>query len=201
MSEPEPQLPPYVIEGARSSRSRCKTCRRKIDKGSLRVGMLIEGPFGTGYLWHHIRCAARRHFERLTEAYELQAWNEAKEPPSKVPELDTLENLRHEAEEKRSKRKEIPYVELAPSGRSRCKRCEETIEKDAPRVVLGRTIEFGQQVRTAPVNVHPRCVREEMNNPECATEPDGFADAVRANSRDMPAERIEAALAEVGDLS
>ena len=34
----EEQLPPYVIEGARSSRSKCKTCRRSIDKGALRIG-------------------------------------------------------------------------------------------------------------------------------------------------------------------
>ena len=33
----EESLPPYVIEGARSSRSKCKTCRRKIDKDVLRL--------------------------------------------------------------------------------------------------------------------------------------------------------------------
>ena len=74
----EKPLPAYVIEGARSSRSRCKTCRRKIDKGGLRIGMLIEGPYGTGYLWHHLRCAARRRFEQVQEAYEAEAWKEAK---------------------------------------------------------------------------------------------------------------------------
>ena len=62
----EPKLAAYVIEGARSSRSRCKSCRRKIDKGVLRIGVLIEGPYGTGYLWHHLRCAARRQFERCS---------------------------------------------------------------------------------------------------------------------------------------
>jgi hypothetical protein len=201
MTEIQSELAPYVIEGARSSRSRCKTCRRKIDKGSLRVGMLIEGPFGTGYLWHHLRCAARRHFERLEQAYELEAWKEAKEPPAKVPELASLERLRHEAEERARKRKEIPHVEIAPSGRSRCKHCGQPIEKGGLRVVLGRSVEFGQQVRTAPTNVHPRCVRAEMDHPEATTEPEGFADAVRTNSRDVTAEQIEAALAEVGELS
>ena len=89
MSEPgQEEMAPYVIEGARSSRSRCKTCRRTIDKGALRIGMLIEGPYGTGYLWHHLRCAARRQFDRVAEAYEAEAWKEAKEAPSKVPELE-----------------------------------------------------------------------------------------------------------------
>jgi hypothetical protein len=42
MNQPpeEQQLPPYIIEGARSGRSRCKTCRRNISKGGLRLGIL-----------------------------------------------------------------------------------------------------------------------------------------------------------------
>ena len=38
------QLADYVIEGARSGRSRCKTCRRTIAKDALRIGVLIDGP-------------------------------------------------------------------------------------------------------------------------------------------------------------
>ena len=38
---PEPELAPYVLESARSSRSKCRTCRRKIEKGKLRLGILL----------------------------------------------------------------------------------------------------------------------------------------------------------------
>jgi len=203
MEEPEieEQLPPYVIEGARSSRSKCKTCRKKIDKDALRIGILIEGPYGTGYMWHHLKCAARRQFDKVEEAYELEAWKEAKTPPTGVPELEDLKKLREEAVKKKAERKEIPHVEVAPSGRSKCKHCEEPIEKDSLRVVLGRDVEFGQQVRTAPINVHPRCVAAELMAEDCGTEIEGFDDALRANSRGVTEEQINAVLAEIGELA
>ena len=138
----EEQLPPYLIEGARSSRSRCKTCRRKIDKGALRIGILIEGPYGIGYLWHHIRCAARQQFEKVEEAYGLEAWKGAKEPLAKVPSLDELRKYSEETEEKKRVRKQIPYAELDPSGRAKCKHCGEPMEKGSLRVVLGRAVYF-----------------------------------------------------------
>jgi len=80
----EQEKPPYVIEGARSSRARCKTCRKKIAKGGLRLGVLVVGPFGPGYMWHHLNCAAGRLYEKLEEAYRLEAWREAT-PPQTCP--------------------------------------------------------------------------------------------------------------------
>ena len=62
---PAETLAPYRIEPARSGRSKCKACRRAIPKDALRFGFLIEGPFGPGYLWHHMNCAARRHMDKL----------------------------------------------------------------------------------------------------------------------------------------
>jgi hypothetical protein len=198
---PAEELPPYVIEGARSSRSKCKSCRRKIDKDVLRIGFLIEGPYGTGYLWHHLKCAAKRHFDRVEEAYAARAWEQAKQPPNKVPELDALRSLQAAAEENRRTRKFPPYVELAPSGRSKCKHCEELIEKGNPRVALGRGVYFGSQVRIAAINVHPSCVAGEMRSEDCSTEVEGFAESVRENTSDVDSAVVDAVLAEIGDLS
>ena len=201
MGEPtETPLPTYIIEGARSSRSRCKTCRRKIDKGVLRIGMLIEGPYGTGYLWHHLRCAALRRFEQVQEAYEAEAWKEAKEPPKKLPSIEELRKHMEELVERRDKRREIPYAEIDPSGRAKCKHCGEPLEKGNLRVVLGRDVEFGGQVRTGPVHIHPRCVGAELQEEHCATEVDGFAEALRANSSDIPADKLDEVLVAIGDL-
>jgi hypothetical protein len=193
-------LPPYVIEAARSGRSRCKTCRRKIDKEALRIGMLIEGPYGTGYLWHHLRCAARRRFEQVEEAYRLEAWREAKAPPKRVPDLDELRRTVEEAEQRRERKPTLPYAERDPSGRARCKHCGEPIEKGSLRVVLGREVEFGGQVRTGPVQVHPRCVAAELRAEHCATKPDGFAEALRANSSELPGTDVDRLVAEIGPL-
>jgi hypothetical protein len=188
---------PYIIEGARSSRSRCKTCRRTIDKGKLRIGILIEGPFGTGYLWHHLNCAARRQPDAVTEAYENEAWKEAKEPLAKVPTLESLQKLRDQAAQQRKERKPVPRVELAPSGRARCKQCEELIEKGAPRVVLGREVEFGNTVRTSPVNVHPHCVAAELEQPDAAFEEAGLMDTLRENSGDLDGAILDRVIAEI----
>jgi len=197
--EIEEQLPPYVIEGARSGRSGCKTCRRKIEKDTLRLGILIEGPYGTGYMWHHLKCSARRHFDRLEEAYELEAWKEAKVEPQNLPALEELKKLHEDAEVKKKERRALPYIELAPSGRSKCKQCSEPIEKEAPRVVLGREVEFGRQIRTTPINVHPRCVAAEVQAPDCAHDPAELLSQLRANSPDL-ASRMEDITEEIGAL-
>jgi hypothetical protein len=194
------QLPLYVIEGARSGRSRCKICRRAIHKDNLRLGVLIEGPYGTGYLWHHLTCAARRRFENVEEAYGCEAWKHAKTPPDQVPNLDELRKIREQAEDRRRNRKPIPFAEVAPSGRSKCKHCDGPIEKGAIRVVLGRGIYFGSQVRTAPINVHPGCVASALQAEDCSTEAEGLEAAIRQNSAGVSVERLDELFAQIGGL-
>jgi hypothetical protein len=192
--------PEYIIEGARSGRSRCKTCRRQIEKGGLRLGVLIEGPFGTGYLWHHLACAARRMFDRVEEAYEAEAWANAKTPPANLPELVELRALRAKAEERQKQRKTIPYAELSPSGRARCRQCDEPLPKGEVRIVVGQLIEFGSQTRVGPRPVHPRCVAEALEAPDSATEKQGLAERLRANSGELPVTALDAAIEAIGPL-
>ena len=59
---------------------------------------------------------------------------------------------------------------------------------------------FGSQVRTGPINVHPRCVAEAMQAVDSATEPEGFEQALHENSGDLPREVLAAVIAEVGQL-
>lgn len=200
--EPEQSLPAYIIEAARSGRSKCKACRKAIDKDDLRLGVLVEGPFGAGHMWYHIPCSAKRLFDKLEEAYELKAWTLAKVPvdESLMPDLGELSKLKEEADKKKADRKELPHAELAPSGRAKCKHCDELIEKGAPRVVIGRAVEFGQQVRTTPINVHPGCVADALQAEDSATEPDGFAEALRANSKGTDEVVINSVLEEIGSL-
>lgn len=188
-------LPPYRIESARSSRSRCKTCRRPIQQGKLRIGVRIEGPFGPGFLWHHLTCAARRRIDDVEQAYAQRAWDEGLE----VPPLQELRAQVQEAEQKKAEKPEPPYVERAKTGRSKCKNCGEGIEQGAWRVILARKVTFGNQVRVGPINVHPECVAAAMASDENATEAEGFADALRANSAVDAAEADEV-LARIGEL-
>ena len=192
---PEPELAPYLIESARSSRSKCRTCRRKIEKDRLRLGILLEGPFGTGYLWHHLTCAARRRIEDVEAAYAQEAFADG----LTVPPLSELQALEEKAEKERADRKELPYVERAPSGRSQCKHCGEAIAKGALRIVLAREVSFGSQVRATPINVHTGCVHAELGAADCLTEVDGFEEQIRQNS-ELEASAVDEALGSIGDL-
>lgn len=199
MPEEKPQeeaLPPLVIEEARSSRSKCRTCRRKIDKGKLRIGVLLEGPYGTGYLWHHLTCAAKRRGEDVEEAYASRAWADGVD----LPPIEELRKLREKAEEEKKNRKEAPYAERAPSGRSKCKHCDALIEQGSFRVALLREVQFGNQVRGGPINVHPRCVASELRADDCMTEVDGFEELVRANSTDLSEDDAAELFAQIGEL-
>ncbi len=177
-----PEKPPYVIEGARSGAAKCKTCRRKISKGRLRLGVLVDGFFGPGYMWHHLECAARRQLGRVEEAYALESWKEAKVPPKEVPPLEELREIKRKADEQRASRKELPYIEIDPSGRARCKQCGEPIEKGSLRVAVAKEARFGDQVRVGPMIVHPRCTQAAISRDEVATEMEGLAEALRENS-------------------
>lgn len=194
--EQEEQLAPYLLEEARSSRSRCRTCRRKIDKGKLRLGILLEGPYGTGYLWHHLTCAAKRKADDVEEAYDQRAWD----PDLEVPPLEELRKLKEKAEEEKKNRLEIPHAERAPSDRSKCKHCDQPIAKGAFRVVLAREIAFGRQVRSMPIKVHPACVAAELLAEDCQTEVEGFEDALRANTPGLTEEEAVEILGLIGEL-
>jgi len=192
----EPELAPYNMEAARSARSRCRTCKRKIDKGVVRLGILLEGPYGTGYLWHHLTCAAKRRFEDVEQAFEQGGWDKDLE----VPPLDELRKLREAAEEKKKNRKEAPYVERAPTDRSKCRHCEKLIEKGSWRVAVLREVEFYGQTRMTPVNVHASCTAAELRAPDCTTELDGFAAALEKNSKGLEPGELQNVLEQIGEL-
>jgi len=190
-SAPEEEAKPiYVIEGARSARARCKSCRKKIAKGALRLGVLVVGPFGPGYMWHHLNCAAGRLYDKLEEAYRLEAWRAAAEKPN-VPSLESLRAFKERAAERKANRKYPPYAEQAPSGRSSCKHCGESIEKGAWRVVLGREVQFGSQVRTTPINVLPAHVVEVLQEPDCTSNISDLQSGLKENSGLSTAELTE----------
>lgn len=196
MSETEgapEQLAPYCIERARSGRSKCKVCRRAIEKDTPRIGVLLEGPYGTGYLWHHLACLAKRDIAKIEEAYE------GGYAPDDL-ELPPIESLRAEAEkaaQKKAEKQEAPFVERAATGRSKCAQCGEPIDAGAFRFALLKAVEFYGQERKAVIKVHPSCVQVALADETNATDPDSFAADVRANSKLEPKD-VADALVEAG---
>ena len=196
----EKKLPPYVIEAAKSNRSKCKTCRKSIEKGVLRIGVLVEGGFyGPGYMWHHLTCCAKRRMEQVEEAYEQEAWKNASVVPQKLPTLEELRELKDKAEEKKAERKVFPYVEVDPSGRAKCKVCNQPIEKGVLRVVLAKEVTFGSQTRSSPFAVHPKCTVAAFDNPEVVTEPEDLRQQLMVHSG-LEAAKIDEVMAAVGPV-
>lgn len=190
--EEEPELAAHKIENARSNRSKCKVCRKKIEQGTARFGIRIEGPFGQGYIWQHLRCAAGADFAAVKEAYEAKI----AEPDVELPPLDELEKHVVEADKRKKKKKEIPYAELDPSGRAKCKFSGETIPKGSFRVAVGKAVEFYGQTRTQAILILPQYVADALQADDSASEVDGFEEALRANSENLS----EAQLAEVLEI-
>lgn len=115
-----------TIEAAKSSRSKCGECKKKIEQGELRFGSYQER--WDSYRWYHLTCGAA-----VDKADFLEA----------VEEYGTIDNLDQILEDAKNvgKGTKTPRVEEASSGRSKCVVCEEKIEKGELRGVLFREVD------------------------------------------------------------
>ena len=145
MSETKTELP--KIEPAKSGRSSCRECRKKILKDAIRVGnpYQFNSPKGdvlTGYSWFHLEC---------TPSYVIpETINSLKRDPLEDTDqqkdvLSTLERMFKEKPKKVSQRKrndKSPFFEIAKSSRGKCRKCEEKIEKGVIRVAESTMVEL-----------------------------------------------------------
>lgn len=129
-----------MIEPAKSSRSSCRGCKEKIEKGELRYGNYDE--MWDSYKWYHLPCGA---------AFNLTGFKQAAED---FGEIENLEQILVDAKEA-ARGTLIPRAEPAPSSRASCLHCEEKIApKGTLRVVVEREVEgFGKK----PGYLHPKC--------------------------------------------
>ncbi|MFU8806791.1 MAG: hypothetical protein ACNA8W_23495 [Bradymonadaceae bacterium] len=133
-----------IIEAAKSDRSKCGGCKKKIEKGSLRFGTYNER--FESYRWFHLVCGAAidaRDFVEAAEEYE-----------GDVGDVDAI------LEEAKSigKGTKTPRVEPAPSARSSCVVCNEKIE---PKGVLRGVLYYEVDVDTwRKGNTHVGCMAQ-----------------------------------------
>lgn len=178
------------IEEAKSGRASCRTCKKTIDKGALRLGVEAANSFGDtpSMQWHHVLCAAQKLPAELKEA--LAAY------PGDVPNRAELDTVMAEAYAKgNAKPGGFPYADRAPTGRAKCMQCHEPIAKDSFRVAVEREIEVGASVQKGAGYMHPKCVVAHL-------EPDGgdkdeLVLQVTNNSR-LAAADLAAVIVEIG---
>ena len=140
-----------VIEEAKSGRASCRTCKKTIGKGELRLGVETVTQFSDtpSMQWHHLLCAATKHPAELKEG--LEAYTGA---VSNRAELDAA--MAEAIKKGNAKPAGFPYTDRAPTGRAKCMQCEEPIAKDTFRVAVEREIDTGAMVTRGAGYLHPR---------------------------------------------
>jgi poly [ADP-ribose] polymerase len=178
-----------VIEEAKSGRASCRTCKKPIGKGELRLGVETQTQFSDApsLAWHHVLCAAAKLPVELRAALA--------EYPGEVPHRAELEAAMEEAVKKgTAKPAGFPYVDRAPTGRAKCLQCEQPIEKATFRVAVERELEIRGNVTLGAGYLHPRCVAKNLENAGGSI--DDLVAGLRANSR-LPEGELDGVIADV----
>jgi hypothetical protein len=170
-----------VIEEAKSGRASCRTCRKPIAKGELRLGVETQTQFSDApsLQWHHLPCAASKLPVELKAALA--------EYPGEVPGRAELDATILQAEKKASAKPAAhPFADHAPTGRAKCMQCEQPIEKGSFRVAVERELEIGGSATRGTGYLHPGCVAANLENVGGSLEE--LIEGLRANSRLTEAE-------------
>jgi poly [ADP-ribose] polymerase len=178
-----------VIEEAKSGRASCRTCKKAIAKGELRLGVETQTQFSDtpSLQWHHVLCAAAKLPVELKAALA--------DYPGTVPNRAELDAAMDEAIKKGSaKPAGFPHVDRAPTGRAKCMQCQQPIEKAAFRIAVERELEIGATVTRGAGYLHPGCVAENLENVGGSV--DELIEGLRANSR-LPEGELDGVIADI----
>jgi poly(ADP-ribose) polymerase-like protein len=178
-----------VIEEAKSGRASCRTCKKTIAKGELRLGVEVQTQFSDtpSMQWHHVLCAAAKLPAELKEALAAYA--------GEVPNRAEIDQAMDDAIRKGgAKPGGFPYVDRAPTGRAKCMQCDEAIEKGSFRVAVEREVDTGAFTTRGAGYLHPRCVAANLENVGGSV--DDLIEGLRKNSR-LPPEELDAVIAEI----
>jgi poly [ADP-ribose] polymerase len=178
-----------VIEEAKSGRASCRTCKKTIVKGELRLGVEVTNQFSDtpSMAWHHLLCAAGKLPGELKDAMATYAGD--------IPNKAELETAMTETlKQGKGKPGGFPYVDRAPTGRAKCMQCEEPIAKDSFRVAVEREIDTGTMVTRGAGYMHTKCAVPNLE--KSGGSKDELVEGIRGNSRLTP-EDLEVAIGEI----
>ncbi len=178
-----------VIEQAKSGRASCRTCKKPIAKGELRLGVEAQTQFSDApsLQWHHVLCAAAKLPAELRAALV--------DYPGEVPNRAELDDAMEQAIKKgTAKPPGFPYVDRAPTGRAKCMLCEQPIEKATFRVAVERELEVGGNATRGAGYLHPRCAATNLEN--IGGSIDELIEGLRANSR-IPEAELDGVIADL----
>ena len=119
----------HVFEPAASGRSKCRGCGRALARGEVRFGERLPNPYADGEmtLWFHPLCAAYKRPDAVLQALA--------ESSAGVSDAEALERMARAMSAFR-RLPRIDGAERAPSGRAKCRSCQQPIERGAWRIRL-----------------------------------------------------------------
>lgn len=164
----------HIIEAAKTGRASCRSCKKAIAKGELRLGEEVDNPFAGGdktYNWHHLECASQKKGAALKAAIETTELD--------IPNKEELMKAAESAA-KKEKPTTFPYAEHAPTNRSTCVACSEKIEKGHLRVAIEAEVDTGGFMRRGPAYLHPTCTIGHTDS-----DPEEMLEKVKAHSTNL----------------
>ncbi len=175
----------HTIEEAKSGRASCRTCKKPIAKGELRLGEEVPNQFSTepAFQWHHLPCAAKKKPAALKQALASTTLT--------IPDRAALE-LEVDASAKKEKPSTFPYAERAATGRSSCIACSTAIDKGTLRVAVERDVDTGSFVTKGAGYLHAACAAGHL-----ALAPDVVLEQVKGNSPGLDATELDALKADL----
>jgi hypothetical protein len=164
----------HVFEIAPSGRSKCRSCGSAIAKESIRFGEVMPNAFGEGNMtqWHHPNCATFRRPEPLLEALAAGIYD-GPDHAQLVKQAETIEPHR--------RLQRLGSAEQAPSGRAKCRACNELIEKDTWRLPL---VFFEDGTYASSGFIHASCTIEYCETDEVIETVRHFAPELEADDLD-----------------
>ncbi|XP_070576368.1 poly [ADP-ribose] polymerase 1-like [Ptychodera flava] len=131
---------PFKSEYAKSSRASCKFCKNAINKESLRLAKMVQSPHFDGKIpnWFHYSCFWKRN--KVSSYGEIGGidslrWEDQQKIKDKIAGVDSGETS---SKASKSEPETVMLEEFtcgyAKSNRSKCRGCNEKIEKDCLRI-------------------------------------------------------------------
>jgi poly [ADP-ribose] polymerase len=142
------EAPKFGCEYAKSDRSQCKLCKTSISMGSLRLAIYVQSPFFDGKVpnWYHFNCFFKKAVVTDTcfiKSFDSLRWEDQQKINEKLgiggaPAAAASSSTPNEPQEENSKSGEFS-IEYAKSNRSKCKKCQQRIEKNLIRINAAKT--------------------------------------------------------------
>ena len=144
-----------VIEVSPSGRAKCKGCSQAIPKGEVRFGETYESAFsgGEALRYWHLVCAAGKIPGKLRA--QLATTDVA--IPNRAEVDAALSGKGPKPKAGGGAKAELPFADLAPTGRAKCIVCDEVLPKGELRVAVEREAETPMGPRMTAGYLHPAC--------------------------------------------